>query len=59
MHWLLIITLTLNGKSVTTPWALTPDARTCRIAGGAVTRVLREQVPGLHTSFTCAEERRV
>lgn len=56
MHWLLIITLTLNGKTVTTPWALTADASSCTITGGAVVLFLRAQVPGLSAHFSCAPE---
>ncbi len=58
MHWLLIITLTLNGKTVTTPWALTADASSCAITGGAVVLFMRAQVPGLQARFICAPERR-
>ena len=58
MHWLLIITLTLNGKTVSTPWALTPDASSCTITGGAVVLFMRAQMPGLKASFTCAPEKR-
>lgn len=56
MHWLLIITLTLNGKTATVPWALTVDASSCTITGGAVVLFMRAQVPGLTAQFTCKPE---
>lgn len=56
MHWLLIITLTLNGKTASVPWALTPDASSCTITGGAVVQFMRAEVPGLTAHFACMPE---
>lgn len=56
MHWLLILTLTYDGRTAEVPWALVADASTCTITGGAVVLFMRDQVPGLQASFTCAPE---
>lgn len=56
MHWLLILTLTYNGRSVDVPWALTPDANICGLTGVGAVAVMQAEIPGLTARFTCMLE---
>ncbi|MDZ4393805.1 hypothetical protein [Cypionkella sp.] len=56
MHWLLIITLSIPGKTKELPWALTATADACHLTGTAMVLLLRASVPSLKASFTCAPE---
>ena len=58
MHWLLIITLSIPGKTTELPWALTATNDSCKLTGTAMVLFLRATVPSMKASFSCAPEQR-
>jgi hypothetical protein len=55
MEWLVVLTLTFNGKTGQVPWALTHDATSCNITGAAVVMLMERVTPGLDAAFTCVQ----
>lgn len=59
MHWLLILHLSIPGKTSELPWALTASADSCKLTGTAIVLFLRATVPNMKAGFSCAPEQRV
>ena len=55
MDWLLILTMTFHGQTMTLPAGRMVDHQLCTIAGGGMKAILQAANPGLTVRFTCTE----
>lgn len=55
MDWLLILTMTMHGQTMTLPAGQMLDQQVCTIAGAGMVAILQAANPGLTVQFTCTK----
>lgn len=58
MTWLLVLTLSLDGRTADQPVGIMFDERACAIAGAGSVLLLEEANPGLEADWTCVRQLR-